>query len=349
MAAVPLRSRPPDPVHRDAPEPAPVRSGGTRRTAHRLLAVAVVVCAALVPVTAAHAAPSVDEVEAQIDKQWEKLEPVIEQYNKVHVELGANKKKVAELEKKIQPLSLQTDLALNRVGQVASRYYMTGPSSELNALLSTGEPSAFADQLTMLNQLAKEEHKQIAAVIAIREKYNTEKRKIDALVGQQQKQDAELAAQKKKIDSEIDRLQKLRLTAYGSSTSGGSLRIGPCPAVYPGGAAGTAVKTACAQIGKPYVYNTDGPGTFDCSGLTLYSWGKAGVSLAHFTGSQWNSGKSVSRANARAGDLVFFFSDHHHVGLYVGNGLMVHAARAGKPVRMEHIDAMPIAGFRRVG
>jgi cell wall-associated NlpC family hydrolase len=334
---------------RAAPEQAPPRRGASRRLTQRLLTVAAVLCVALVPAAQAHAAPSVDEVEAQIDKQWEQLEPVIEQYNKVHGDLAANKKKTAALEQKIQPLALQTQMALNRVGSVAARYYMTGPSSNVNALLATGDPSTLADQLTILDRLARQERAQINSVIAAREKYDAEKQKIDALVVQQQKQDADLGAKKKHIDAEIKRLQQLRLTAYGSSTSGGALRIGACPAVYPGGAAGTAVKAACAQIGKPYVYNTDGPSTFDCSGLTLYAWGKAGVSLGHFTGSQWNSGKAVSRANARAGDLVFFFSDHHHVGMYVGNGLMVHAARAGKPVRMEHIDAMPIAGFRRVG
>jgi cell wall-associated NlpC family hydrolase len=159
-----------------------------------------------------------------------------------------------------------------------------------------------------------------------------------------------LAAKKKQIDAEISRLQQLRLTVYGSTTSGGSLRKGPCPAIYVGGKAGTAVRTACAQIGKPYVWAANGPDAFDCSGLTQYAWQAVGVSLSHFTGAQWNEGTPVSRAAAQPGDLVFFFGDLHHMGMYVGNGLMVHAATFGVPVRMEYIDNIDngqVAGFRR--
>jgi cell wall-associated NlpC family hydrolase len=312
-----------------------------------LVLLATAVFAGLLPATAAHAAPTVDEIEKQIDTQWEQLEPVIEQYNKVHTQLAANQKKAAELEKKIQPLSLQADLAMTRIGSIASRYYMTGPGSDLNALLASGSTTTFVDQLTILDRLAAQENAQVADVVEARDKYTSEKEKLDSLIAQQKQQDTELAARKKTIDGEIDRLQKLRETAYGSSSSGGALRIGPCPAEYIGGAAGTAVKTACAQIGKPYVWGADGPGSFDCSGLTQFAWGKAGVGLAHHAATQWKQGAVVSRANARPGDLVFFYGDLHHVGMYVGKGLMVHAPRAGKPVQMARIDEMPVVGFRR--
>ncbi|GAB3819490.1 C40 family peptidase [Micromonospora zhanjiangensis] len=303
----------------------------------------------LLPAAHAQAAPSIGEIEAQIDKQWEQLEPTIEQYNKVHSQLVVNRKKSDQLRDKIQPLSLQTALALDRVGDLANRYYRVGPNDEISALLRGGKPASLIDQLTMLDRMAADERERIAGVIAARDKYNTEKNQLDILIVQQAKQDAELAARKKQIDGEVDRLQKLRLAAYGKSGSGGALRKGPCPADYVGGAAGTVVKVACAQIGKRYVWNTDGPNTFDCSGLTKYAWGKVGVSLTHFTGAQWNEGKAISRSQARPGDLVFFYGDLHHVGVYVGNGIMVHAPQEGEPVKMTEIDVMPVAGFRRPG
>lgn len=113
-------------------------------------------------------------------------------------------------------------------------------------------------------------------------------------------------------------------------------------------AARTAIETACKQVGDPYVWGATGPNSFDCSGLTQYAYKKAGIYLTHFTGAQWNEGRSVSRSEARPGDLVFFFSDLHHVGLYLGNGIMVHAPRTGKPVQVSSINNMPVAGFRRV-
>lgn len=297
----------------------------------------------------AHAAPDIDAIEAALDKQWEKIEPTIEQYNKVHGQLQANQKKAAELQRKVQPLALQVDLAMTRVGEMAAQQYMHGPASRLNAVLQTGSPTVLGEQLAMLDLLARDQRAQISQVSESRDRYQAEKQKLDRLVATQKRQETELAARRKAIQTEIDRLERQRLAAYGtSSSSGGSLRIGPCPAVYIGGAAGTAVKTACAQISKPYVFGAVGPNSFDCSGLTQYSWGKAGVSLTHYTGAQWNEGAVVSRSNLRPGDLVFFYSDHHHVGIYVGNNLMVHASRSGVPVKMAKIDSSgPIAGYRR--
>ncbi|MDG4762952.1 NlpC/P60 family protein [Solwaraspora sp. WMMD406] len=315
-----------------------------------ILAVLVPLVLTLLPAVPAQAEPTLAEIEAELDAQWLKLEPVIEQYNKVHSELRANQKKAADLDERIRPLSLQADLAADEIGEVANRYYRTGPSSELNALLTTGSPTSLADQLLVLDRLTKQRHEQIAAVLATRDEYLAQKRTLDELIATQQQQDAELAAKRKAIDAEIDRLEQMRTAAYRTaSTSGGSGASGPCPAVSVGGAAGTAVRTACAQLGKPYVWGATGPNAFDCSGLTQYAWAQAGVRLTHYTGAQWNEGRSISRSEARPGDLVFFFSDLHHVGLYIGNGLMVHAPRAGQPVQMENIDHMPVAGFRRVG
>jgi cell wall-associated NlpC family hydrolase len=321
----------------------------TRTYARVLLTLFATALVAVLPAARVVAAPSPAEIEKQIDAAWQKLEPVIESYNKVHSQLKSNQKKSAQLQTRIRPLSLRVELALTRVGGIASEYYKGGPLSAMNAILLTGSPTALVDQLTLLDRLAAAEQRQIAAVTTEKARYDAEKRKIDLLVATLRKQDAELAAKRKQIDAEMNRLQALLRQAYGTTSSGGALRIGNCPAVYPGGAAGVAVKTACAQIGKPYAWGADGPGSFDCSGLTQYSWKAAGVTLTHYSGAQWNEGTAVSRSNARAGDLVFFYSDLHHVGMYVGNGLMVHASRAGVPVKMAYIDNMPVAGFRRVG
>jgi cell wall-associated NlpC family hydrolase len=163
-------------------------------------------------------------------------------------------------------------------------------------------------------------------------------------------QDASLASQKKTIEDQIANLQKLRQQAYGSSTGTGSLRPVQCPYEYIGGAPGKAAATACAQIGKPYVFATDGPSTFDCSGLTKYAWASAGVTLGHFTGDQWKETTHISAADRRVGDLVFFYSDRHHVAIYVGGGWVVHASRPGVPVKMEKIVNMgPLNGYGRPG
>jgi peptidoglycan DL-endopeptidase CwlO len=328
------------------------------RTALRILTVAAVLLAGILPAATAQAEPSPSEIEAMIDKQWEQLEPTIEQYNKVRNQLAVNRKKAAELQKRIGPLSQQAQQALDQVSALATTYYKTGPSSDLNALLSGGAPGQLPERLALLQRLADDEHKQVAALTATRDRYAAEKQKLDGLIAQQARQEAELAARRKVIDAEIKRLERLLAQAEraaaaeqssGSSGTPTTVQAGSCPSVSASGAAAIAVQTACAQIGDPYVWGAAGPDAFDCSGLTQYAWGKAGVTLTHHTGDQWDETTHVSSSEARAGDLVFFYSDLHHVGLYLGNGLMVHAPRAGKPVQVSSVSYQPVAGYRRVG
>ncbi|MEW2330970.1 NlpC/P60 family protein [Micromonospora chersina] len=330
------------PPHRHAPSQPPGRPAGFHRVVRRLLTVvaAVAVGAGLLAAPA-HAAPSVDEIDAQIDKQWEQLEPTIEQYNKVRAQLKVNKKKSADLEKKMVPLELESALAMNKVGDIAARYYIQGPSQDLGALLVNTKPGTLAEQLVILDRLADDQRRQIAGVLAVRDKYNKQKQKLDALIATEIKQSNELAAKKKQIDSEIK-----RLTAMLPVTS---IRPEGCPAIdgVVSSAARTAIKTACLQVGDPYVWGATGPNSFDCSGLTQYAYKAAGISLTHFTGAQWNEGRKIASSDARPGDLVFFYSDLHHVGLYLGNGLMVHAPRTGKPVQVAKVAYMPVAGYRR--
>ncbi|GAA2702325.1 NlpC/P60 family protein [Micromonospora olivasterospora] len=331
------------PPHRRAPGLPPTR-GRARRVVHRLLTVVAAVAVGAGMLTApAYAAPSVDEIEAQIDKQWEQLEPTIEQYNKVRAQLRVNKQKSDELQKKIEPLALETDLAMSRVSDLASRYYMSGPSQELSALLVSTKPGTLAEQLTLLDRLAAHERKQLEGVMAVRAKYDAQKQKLDALIADQEKKTKELAAKKTQINAEIKRLQGL-MPKTVVVTEG-------CPTItgVVSSAARTAIRTACAQVGDPYVWGATGPNAFDCSGLTQYAYKAAGIHLTHFTGAQWNEGRAIPRSEARPGDLVFFFSDLHHVGLYLGNDKMVHAPRAGKPVNVSSINTMPVAGFRRPG
>ncbi|MBP0459169.1 C40 family peptidase [Streptomyces montanisoli] len=100
-----------------------------------------------------------------------------------------------------------------------------------------------------------------------------------------------------------------------------------------------AVKVAASKQGSPYRWGATGPNSFDCSGLTVYSYKKAGKSLPRTTQQQYNSTEHVSAAHRRKGDLVFFHSDGYayHVGIYAGHGRIWHAPKTGSTVRLERI------------
>jgi cell wall-associated NlpC family hydrolase len=305
----------------------------------------------LAPATHAYANPSVTEIEGQIDQLWSQLEPAVEQYNGVHYQLQQNQAKQANLNKHLKPLQLQVDLAQTRVGALSAQLYMNGPGSNINALLESGSPSALADQIATLNQLARDQQKTVAAVTDQVRQYNTQKQQLDVLVGVQLKQDADLAAKKNQIQTQINHLQQLRTQAYGSSGSvGGNLKPVACPVTYSGGAGGKAAQKACSLIGHPYGWGDAGPTYYDCSGMTMTAWASAGVSLAHFTGAQWSETRRISASQLQTGDLVFYGSSIYHVAIYVGGGWVVHAPKPGDRVRMAQMSSPgPIQGYGRPG
>jgi len=134
------------------------------------------------------------------------------------------------------------------------------------------------------------------------------------------------------------------LTPVAAQASGGgsapSVAAPTAPVVAPNAAAQVAVNTALAQLGDPYVWGAAGPNSFDCSGLTKFAYAAAGIHLPHSSGMQSAIGRPVSRAELQPGDLIFFYSPVGHVGMYIGNGLMVHAPTPGSAVKIVRVDAM---------
>ncbi|MCZ2827683.1 C40 family peptidase [Modestobacter sp. VKM Ac-2986] len=142
--------------------------------------------------------------------------------------------------------------------------------------------------------------------------------------------------------------------AAASAPAAAAAAPAPVAAAAPaGGGSGSgqaAVATAMAQRGKPYVWGGNGPGSFDCSGLVKYAYAAAGVSLPRSSSQQAASGRAVSRGDLQPGDLIAFGSPVYHIGIYIGNGQMVHAPTSGDVVKVAPIDAVgAITAMRRVG
>jgi cell wall-associated NlpC family hydrolase len=120
------------------------------------------------------------------------------------------------------------------------------------------------------------------------------------------------------------------------------------PELAPGAKAQRAVQFALAQLGKPYVWGGNGPGGYDCSGLTRGAWRAAGVSIPRRSQEQATAGVGVSRGHERPGDLVIFYHNHSHVGLYVGGGKVVVSNHTGTVIKVMPMAWMPVSAVRRV-
>ncbi|MFD8226584.1 NlpC/P60 family protein [Streptomyces massasporeus] len=183
-----------------------------------------------------------------------------------------------------------------------------------------------ADARELMSKLTAEEKARLAAIE--REKQAEAARKADELARQQ--------AAQQKAQEEAARQQDSGSSSSGSSGSDSSSSTAPADSSY-ATKADKALAFARAQIGKPYVWGAVGPGSYDCSGLTQAAWKAAGVTLPRTTYDQVNAGTTVPLSQARPGDLVFFYDDVTHVGIYIGNGMMIHAPKPGTYVREESI------------
>ncbi|PSM44205.1 glycoside hydrolase [Streptomyces dioscori] len=190
-----------------------------------------------------------------------------------------------------------------------------------------------AEARELLSKLTAEEKARLAAIE--RKKQEEAQRKADELARQQ-------AADAERRRQEAATQDTGTATGSGSGNASGSDSASSTKAAK-------ALAFARAQIGKPYVWGASGPGSYDCSGLTQAAWKAAGVTLPRTTWDQVDTGTTVSVDNAQPGDLVFFYDDISHVGIYIGDGMMIHAPKPGAYVREESIYYMPIHSVVRPG
>jgi len=305
----------------------------------------------LAPATAARADPPLDTINKQIDTANDELEKVIEAYNKVTEDLKATQAATDDLAARMRPLQDDMDRAYANVNDIAVAAYKGQSGLQtVSVLLSAGSTDTFVDQLTALRHISQAQQHDIAGYTDAKRRFDAEKKRLDQLLAEQTQQKADLQTKTTKIESDINKLEDLKKRAVASGRRPATttpVNNGPPPPVS--GRAGAAVHYAWAQLGKPYKWAGAGPGSFDCSGLTMMSWKAAGVSLPHNAAMQWNAIRHVSRANAAPGDLVFF-SGLSHVGIYIGNSNMIHAPHTGDVVKVAAVDhGATIVGFGRPG
>jgi cell wall-associated NlpC family hydrolase len=216
----------------------------------------------------------------------------------------------------------------------------------MTSLLNSGSPQTFLDQLTTVESLTGDSQQQLNALLTAQKALTATKAKQDAEVRAQAAQRKILRDRKVTLQKDLDVWRKLRAELSPAVDTSG-----PVP-VYTGDAAsraGKVVKFAYDSLGKPYVFGAAGPGSYDCSGLTLAAYSQVGVSLPHSARRQFAQGPQVPRSDLMPGDLVYFYSDLHHVGVYIGDNKVIHAPQPGESVKISDMNVFPYAGATRPG
>ena len=314
------------------------------RTRLRALVVAALAVAITgTTATAAHAAPSTSELTKKINAAQDKLEDVTESYNKMNISLKKTLADEKALAASLGPAKDKLDVASRQVGTIAATAYMTGQVGTMNVILEG--PDSLLDRMSLMDQMSRSRQRDITTYTSATQDYSTRQAALKATQDKQAATVKELAAGKKKIESDIKKLLAMRKAAYGKAQETGSSYNGKIPSVS--GAAGAAVSYAFNHIGRPYLYAASGPSSFDCSGLTMAAWASAGKSLPHNAAAQYSATSRISRSQLAPGDLVFY-RGLAHVGLYVGGGMIIDAPHTGSFVNKRSINIMTPYGYGRV-
>jgi peptidoglycan DL-endopeptidase CwlO len=308
------------------------------------------------PVTAAEARAVIKQLEtdaAAIDQQYADVKEEIKQGR---AQLKLKKADAKTQSDKVARMKLQVgQVALaqfqNRSLDTAAQLFVTPDTDRFLSQISTvhkvseNQNSALQDFQQAQADLAALEQSTQTDLTALAEKEKQLKSLTDASdkkIAQAKKVLAKLTASQRRQISETEKKESARANAAGRAAASRSATRGS-------GRGAQALAYAKAQLGEPYVRNGDGPSGWDCSGLTSRAWGSVGVSLPHSSRQQYSRGRAVAKSDLQLGDLVFFYSDIHHVGLYAGNGQVLHAPRPGKSVEYIKMSYMPYAGARRPG
>ncbi|WP_432100492.1 NlpC/P60 family protein [Streptomyces sp. WAC 04229] len=308
-------------------------------------------------------AKDLEAVRKKLDSLYRAAALATDEYNAAEEKAEKQNAEIVELAKKIVKGQEKLDRLKDRAGAAARAQYRTGGLPDEAKLMLSDDPGDFLDgsgrvlqgqraTKGLLGELsrAQEDLKTYAAdasarfkkLEANRKTKATAQKKIEKQIAAAEKLESELAKEEKERLAKLEReAQAKAQTAWLDS---GILKDLDREATERGR---KAVEYATAQIGKPYQWGAEGPKSYDCSGLTSQAWIAAGQTIPRTSQEQWRQLTRVDVEDMRPGDLIIYFDDASHVGMYVGDGSMVHAPRPGRSITIAGAGTMPILGVVR--
>ncbi|WP_240487129.1 C40 family peptidase [Actinomadura flavalba] len=318
----------------------PLRPASRRRIALPVLAAALVGAAALAPPASADPEPSTRELRTRAYKLADQLEQLTERYNGLRVRMQQSQRAAKLAAESARRQEKTLTVLRDEFSGLAATTYMQGSGDPTASFVAAQDPQTVLDQSATLRYFATRDGDQIQQLMRAMQAAERSRRAAEERTRQVRGLRSELDAQRKQITGLYE---KTRGTLVKRDPS----ELAKLPVVGDGKGA-QALRIAMTKLGRPYVWGGAGPSVFDCSGLTMWAYRQVGISLPHYTGSQWNAGTRIPRDKLKPGDLIFFHADLHHMGMYVGNGKMLHAPHTGDVVKIAPIAGRPYAGAVRV-
>ena len=292
--------------------------------------------------------PSLASLVAQAKQLEFQINALSEQYDGLRIQLSRAQADAQIAEQAATRAATALAGGQLAVAQLAAENYMNAGLDPALQALTAGNPGQFLSQASTITELDQASGDEVST---LSNEEGTDQRARQT-AGQQlatvQALEAAMNAKKAAITARIDQVNSAAMKqAMAIFTQTGQYPDITIPTANTVGA--QALAAALSRRGDPYVWGAAGPGAFDCSGLVVWAFAQEGIALPHYTGDLWNSGVHIPRADLEPGDLVFFFPDISHVGIYLGDGLMIDAPDFGETVRVEPVYWAYYVGAVRIG
>ncbi|NBO08647.1 MAG: NlpC/P60 family protein [Actinobacteria bacterium] len=335
--------------------------GKYRRQAFRSATVGITLLALTLPQGAVATPSSITAVARQVAQLQSEAADAAENANAAKVKLAKLQQKLSGVKGEQATQSQNVDALKKNLGKIALQAYMDGGMGQGMQLLFAKDPGAYLASAGSLEVLTRTQSIELRRYSVAAQRLQQTSLLVNDQLKQIQVAQKELSAQAAAAQGKLRKAERLlsslkseeraRLAALEAADDASSQKSSLASAKLANkvsGRAGTALRFALKQIGDRYYFGAAGPTQWDCSGLTMVAFSQAGISLPHSSSAQFGYGRRISRASLKPGDLVFFYSRVTHVGIYLGNGLMVHAPRPGKRVQVASISSMPFRGGVRL-
>jgi cell wall-associated NlpC family hydrolase len=291
--------------------------------------------------------PTMAALIAQAKQLEFQINALSEQYDGLRIQLGR-----AQADEQFAEAATARDEASLAVGQqavaqLAAENFMNAGLDPTLQALTAGNPEQFLSQASVITELDQSSSEKVSTLRVAADQAQRDKQVADQQLATVNALQAQMNAKKNTIQAKIDVVNSAAFKqAMATFEQTGQYPDIPIPTANTVGA--QALQAALSKRGDPYVWAAAGPAAFDCSGLVVWAFAQVGITLPHYTGDLWNSGVHVPRSDLEPGDLVFFYPDISHVGIYIGDGLMVDAPDFGLTVRVERVFWTYFVGAVRI-
>ncbi|MFF8292044.1 NlpC/P60 family protein [Streptomyces sp. NPDC016309] len=336
--------------------PSSTSPGFSRSAKVTVLSAAAATAAAAFGAAPASAEPgTVEATRARVDRLYEQAEQATEGYNKADERADALREQVSRVQDSVARGQERINRMRGALGAVAGAQYRSGGMDPALALLLSEDPDSYLDRAAALDRISERQASALTELRRAQRQLAQRRAEAGRMLTELERSRAAVAFHKRTVERKLAEARALlnSLPSEERESLDRVSRSGRDDLPLPGGEAASgraaaAVAAARSAVGKPYVWGANGPSGFDCSGLMQWSYAQAGVGLPRTSQAQRDAGRHVPLSEARPGDLVTYRDDASHVGMYMGDGQVVHAPYPGAPVRYDPVGMMPVSAVTRV-